>query len=108
MRFCIGSLVPSLCVPEGAKNRNKAKTISPRPLFSGRGLVRMESGCVQTLLEFTSCKLVQKESSKKDTICNRTKNRATFMSHTGKFLPGKVECILCCTAVERVNGSNRR
>ena len=24
-----GSLVPSLCVPEGAQNRNIAKTISP-------------------------------------------------------------------------------
>ena len=38
-RFCMGSLVPLLCVPEGANNRNIAKTISPRPLFCGRGLV---------------------------------------------------------------------
>ena len=34
--------------------RDIAKTISPRPLFSGRGLVRTESGCVQTSLEFSS------------------------------------------------------
>ena len=44
-RFCIESLVPTLCVPEGAKNRNKAKSISPRTLLIGRGLVRTESGC---------------------------------------------------------------
>ena len=56
----MGYLVPSLCVPEGAKNRNKAKTISPQPLFSGRGLVRTESGCVQTSLEFLSWKLTYK------------------------------------------------
>ena len=61
-RFCIGSLVPSLCVPEGAKNRNIAKTISPRPLFSGRGLVRTESGCVQTSLEFSSWRIVNKKN----------------------------------------------
>ena len=29
----------------GLQYRNKAKTISPRPLFSGRGFVRTESGC---------------------------------------------------------------
>ena len=33
--------------------RNIAKTRSPRPLYSGRGLVRTESGCVQTSLEFS-------------------------------------------------------
>ena len=71
VRFCIGSLVPSLCVPEGAKNRNIAKTISPRPLFSGRGLVRTESGCVQTSLEFSSWKLTYKNHQvSKDSVCN--------------------------------------
>ena len=72
-RFCIGSLVPSLCVPEGAKNRNIAKTISPRPLFSGRGLVRTESGCVQTSLEFSSWKLAYKYYQvSNDIVCNLT------------------------------------
>ena len=70
-RFCIGSLVPSLCVPDGAKNRNIAKTISPRPLFSGRGLVRTEPGCVQTSLEFSSWKLTYKNHQvSKDSVCN--------------------------------------
>ena len=70
-RFCIGSLVPSLCVPDGAKNRNIAKTISPRPLFSGRGLVRTEPGCVQTSLEFSSWKLAYKYYQvSNDIVCN--------------------------------------
>ena len=69
----MGSLVISLCVPEGAKNRNIAKTLSPRPLFSGRGLVRTECGCVQTLLEFSSWRLTNKNNQgSNDIVCNLT------------------------------------
>ena len=30
------------------------------------------------------------------------------MSRTNNLLPGIVECVLCCTSVEMVNGLNRR
>ena len=50
----------ALRVRGGLKKRNIAKTRSPRPLYSGRGLVRTESGCVQTSLEFSSWKLAYK------------------------------------------------
>ena len=58
---------------KGLKYRNKAETISPRPFFSGRGLVRTESGCVQTSLEFSSWKFAYKyHQVSNDIICHLT------------------------------------